>query len=152
MADAEENEEKEGGEEEGAEKPKSRFSLNLQPLWFGIGRIIWMGAVGVIVMGTYVVGTRYELGGYRKPFKIDRITGKVSPAEIPRKTIAGGFTMGQYYLKPAQISALKRMAKDKNRDVSELVREIVDKYLEAVVNAQETRKNSSNKRSKGGDL
>ena len=110
---------------------KFKFSINLQPFWAAIGRVLWMGAVGVIVMGTYVVGTRYDLEGYRKPFRIDRITGKVtavSESSQP-KTAPGGFLLEKYYLSPQQIKALKKLADSQKRDVNEVAREAIDTYL-----------------------
>lgn len=133
---ADDGEAEEGSGESTEEKPsgkKFKFSLNLQPLWSAIGRVLWMGAIGVIVMGTYVIGTRYEISGSRKPIRLDRMTGKVKwiATDASPKTAPGGYLLQKYYLSPDQIKALKKLAETQKRDISEVAREAIESYLDS---------------------
>ena len=101
-----------------------------------------MGAVGVIVMGTYVVGTRYELAGSKRIYRIDRMTGSwksIYESSTP-KTAVGGFSLVKYYLPPSQIKALKDLAKKQKRDINELARDAIDSYLSGKKSSPEKKK------------
>jgi hypothetical protein len=126
MDDDEELEEgEEGADEEGS---GSSFSMpNMAGLMNYLGHLL----LACSVMGLYVVGTRYELGGSLKDtYRVNKITGDV-------EIVSGGgaakgtYRRGVYFFRPDQLDSLKKKADKQKRDLNEVIREAVDAYLEA---------------------
>lgn len=126
----EEEEEYEEGEGEGEdEESGSRFSFTMPDL-SGLTRYLGHLFLAATVVSIYCVGTRYELGGSLKDtYRLNRITGSVemvSGGGAP----SGTYRRGVYFVRPDQLDGLKKKAEKQKRDLSEVVREAVDGYLE----------------------
>ena len=122
------DDEDEGGEvEEGGEQSGGG---GLSPTIQGLIRYVGTLALALSVMGLYVFGTRYELGGSLKDtYKVNKLTGKVEIVS-GGGAVGGTFKRGIYFLRPDQVDSLKRKADKQKRDLNEVIREAVDLYLE----------------------
>ena len=121
------DDEEEGGEvEEGGEASGGGISPTVQGLIRYVGTLV----LALAVMGLYVFGTRYELGGSLKDtYKVNKLTGKVEIVS-GGGSVSGTFKRGIYFLRPDQVDALKRKADKQKRDLNEVIREAVDLYLD----------------------
>jgi hypothetical protein len=128
MDDEEELEEGEEGEEE-EESSGSRFSFSA-PNMAGFIRYLGHLLLACSVMGLYVVGTRFELGGSLKDtYRVNKITGDVEIVS-GGGAATGTYRRGVYFFRPDQLESLKKKADKQKRDLNEVVREAVDTYLE----------------------
>ena len=119
--EAEGEEVEEGGGESGG---------GMSPTVQGIIRYVGTLVLALSVMGLYVFGTRFELGGSLKDtYKVNKLTGKVEIVS-GGGSVSGTFKRGVYFLRPDQVDAMKRKADKQKRDLSEVMREAVDLYLE----------------------
>ena len=127
MDDEEEYEE--GEEEEELEPRGSRFNFSM-PDMSGFVRYLGHLFLASTVMALYLFGTRYELGGSLKDtYRVNKITGTVemvSGGGAP----SGTYRRGVYFFRPDQIEKLRKKSEKQKRDLSEIVREAVDQYLE----------------------
>ncbi|MBT6177370.1 MAG: hypothetical protein HOI23_08975 [Deltaproteobacteria bacterium] len=128
MDDEEELEEGEEGAEE-EESSGSGFSFS-SPNMTGFVRYLGHLLLACSVMGLYVVGTRYELGGSLKDtYRVNKITGDVEIVS-GGGAATGTYRRGVYFFRPDQLESLKKKAVKQKRDLNEVVREAVDAYLE----------------------
>ena len=119
--EAEGEEVEEGGDESGG---------GMSPTVQGLIRYVGTLVLALSVMGLYVFGTRFELGGSLKDtYKVNKLTGKVEIVS-GGGAVSGTFKRGIYFLRPDQVDAMKRKADKQKRDLSEVMREAVDLYLE----------------------
>ncbi len=112
-----------------ASRPHVGAGLSREVLQRGVARALATAVVGVVIVGTYVLGTRYEIGGSLKDaYRIDRITGVVRPVAIEMSI--GDYKAATHYFRPDQLKVLRRQSERQNRDVNELVREALQRYLD----------------------
>ena len=126
---ARDDDDEEGVEgEEGAEEGGG--SGGLSPTLTGIIRYIGTLVLALSVMGLYVFGTRYELGGSLKDtYKVNKLTGATQIVS-GGGAVSGTFKRGIYFLRPDQVDSLKKKADKQKRDLNEVIREAVDLYLD----------------------
>ena len=123
--------EQDDDEEEGTEiqPAESTGDSRLAGIGPAIGRYAGMTLVASIVMTIYIVGTRYELGGSEKEtYIINRVNGRVEIV-TGGPIMSGKYRGATYYLRPDQIKNMKRKSKSDKREMNELMREAVDRYL-----------------------
>ena len=112
--------------EEGADEGGGGLSPTVQGLIRYVGTLV----LALAVMGLYVFGTRYELGGSLKDtYKVNKLTGKVEIVS-GGGSVSGTFKRVIYFLRPDQVDSLKKKADKQRRDLNEVIREAVDLYLE----------------------
>ena len=103
----------------------------LSPTAQGLIRYVGTMVLALAVVGLYVFGTRYELGGSLKDtYKVNKLTGKVEIVS-GGGSVSGTFKRGIYFLRPDQVDSLKKKADKQRRDLNEVIREAVDLYLES---------------------
>ena len=115
---------------EGEEAAEDGEGGGLSPTLLGIIRYLGTMVLALSIMGLYVYGTRYELGGSLKDtYKVNKLTGVVQIVS-GGGSVSGTFKRGIYFLRPDQVDSLKKKADKQKRDLNEVVREAVDLYLE----------------------